>query len=202
MRASEGSCQGEMFIHVWINNDSLCCGQSQESDLIYYTEYKQSFSLLFQYLGQVNTEGKWTLQRDQGLLKKRLSGSPNTPRSLSTLDKLFDLSRLSPRWGWPLFQRVCDRVESNGGIKVLPPYFYHQRWVFKPLQKKKKHQFVPPTFHIDGELKPIWKREKSPNAKGKSSKVCWKAKKKKKHKTSAAYLTWVAMHEKMTSPVY
>lgn len=176
MRAAEGSCQGEMFIHVWINNDSLCCGQSQESDLIYYTEYKQSFSLLFQYLGQVNMEGKWTLQRDQGLLKKKKKERERETRRFAkhtavlintgqTFRLIRSVTSFPWRWGWPLFQRVCDRVESNGGIKVLPPYFYQLR-VFKPLQKRKKKKKKSTNlchplfaFHTDGELKPIWKRE-------------------------------------------
>lgn len=142
------------------------------------------------------------------------STSPNITQTLSTLAKLFQsgLSCLKlsvtsfVEVGLAIFLRVCDGVEGKGGKKkkkVLSPHFH---WLRVFSHYSKKHQFEPPTSH--STYMASWspsQSTKSTKCQGKSSKVCWRAAAADKNTDECRhtiYLTWVAMHEKMTSPVY
>lgn len=193
-------------------------------------EYKERdvFKLHFQYPCQVNIEGGAGMRGDAqgwsreisytGLIRKEVcsdcikSTSPNITQTLSTPAKLFQsgLSCLklsvtsSVKVGLAIFRRVCDSVEGKGGRKKKSCPLSFTGWVFSHYSKK--HQFVPPTSHSTEMAS--WSSSqstKSTKCQGKSSKVCWRAAGADKNTDECrrtVYLTWVAMQEKMTSPVY
>lgn len=140
--------RGEMFIHVWINNDSLRCTQSQKSRSIYYArsrvQRRRCFWMSSRYLSRGSIQGGVCMRRGRDreinhsrLIRKEVivSTSPNITRTLSTPDKTF-----SPRW-LVMSQTVCHLLCGIGvshfsgverrewrGIKSSIPFFFF----FKP----------------------------------------------------------------------